>query len=95
MLFVTGAAKSTPIAAMEAQSQIEPLEVHREKSALCFWERSRRINKYWESYQRATDRLYDPENTYNLLSETIHKIWYHPWRTCPTKYISGLFLTST
>ncbi|GFR32142.1 hypothetical protein TNCT_349631 [Trichonephila clavata] len=54
---ITGAAKSIPIDTMEAQLQIEALEVHREKSALYFWERSRRINKYWESYQRATDRL--------------------------------------
>ncbi|GFR23571.1 putative RNA-directed DNA polymerase from transposon BS [Trichonephila clavata] len=89
---ITGAAKPTPIAAMEAQSQIE---VHREKSVLCFWERSRRINTSIGKLPKSYRPTSDPANTYNLLSESIHKIWYHPWRTCPTKHISGLFPTST
>ena len=42
---ITGTAKSTPIEAMEAQTQIEPLQSYRERSALRFWERSRRVYK--------------------------------------------------
>ena len=55
---ITGAAKSTPIEAMEAQTQIEPLQSYRERSALRFWERSRRVYKrLWNDYRQPTPRL--------------------------------------
>lgn len=55
---ITGAAKSTPIAAMQLQTDIEPLCIRRDKSTLKFWERARRIDsRHWDRYSPASSRL--------------------------------------
>lgn len=55
---ITGAPKSTPIPAMETQTQIQPLQVHRERTALKFWERNKRAFKdQWSNYKQPPARL--------------------------------------
>lgn len=55
---ITGGAKSTPIAAMQLQTGIEPLDRRQDKFTLRFWERARRVDRnYWSDYTCATQRL--------------------------------------
>jgi hypothetical protein len=55
---MTGGAKSTPIAAMELQAGIEPLQYRRDKMVLKFWERNRRVySDYWRGYYNAGRKL--------------------------------------
>lgn len=50
----TGGAKSTPIATMELQTSVEPLESFRNKSTYKLWERSKRKDsKYWNCYNKS------------------------------------------
>ncbi|GFT06773.1 reverse transcriptase domain-containing protein [Trichonephila clavipes] len=49
---ITSGAKSTPITAMQLQTCIEPLDIHRDKFTHKFWERARRVDcKYWNEYR--------------------------------------------
>ncbi|GFW83502.1 putative reverse transcriptase [Trichonephila clavipes] len=55
---ITGKAKSTPVAAMQLQIGIEPLDSRRDKFTVKFWERARRVEcMYWNEYRCATHRL--------------------------------------
>lgn len=55
---ITGGVKSTPIASMEAQTEIEPLPARRDKAALSFWERQKRVyGTKWQQYKPAVNRL--------------------------------------
>lgn len=55
---ITGAAKSTPITAMELQTGIEPLGTRRQKQCLKFWERTKRVhNNFWRAYRASNPRL--------------------------------------
>lgn len=78
---ITGAPKSTPIAALEAQTRLTSIQVQREKSALCFWERCRRVYKHeWDNYHQATARL--KTQTTPL---TTYKALYDKYSIAPTE----------
>jgi hypothetical protein len=55
---IMGGAKSTPIATMELQAGVEPLQYRRDKMVLKFWEQNRRVySDYWRGYYSARRRL--------------------------------------
>jgi hypothetical protein len=68
---ITGAAKSTPIAAMKPQTNTEPLDVHPEKAALTFWECNKRVyTNYWNGYKQAGNRLQNQQTPLALANLT-------------------------
>ena len=55
---ITGAAGSTPIAAMEIQTGLEPLNIRRKQQLVKLHEKCRRLNlKHWQDYTIAMARL--------------------------------------
>ena len=55
---ITGGPKSTPIAAMQLQTGVEPLESRRDRYTLKFWERAKRVDRnHWNHYRPASQRL--------------------------------------
>jgi hypothetical protein len=55
---ITGAATSTPIAAREAKTNIEPLRFRQEKTLMYFWTRQERIyTDKWCKYKQVAVRL--------------------------------------
>jgi hypothetical protein len=83
---ITGAAKSTPIAAIEAQTNTEPLDVRREKAPLKFWERNIRVysyTSYWNWYKQAANRLHNQWTPLALTTDLIAKYNLHLGEPAP------------
>jgi hypothetical protein len=86
---ITGAANGN--AAMEAQTNIELLDVRREKAALKFWERNKRVyTSYWKGYKQAGNRLHNQRTPLALTTDLIAKLNLHLGEPAPLPIAPGL-----
>ena len=73
---ITAAACSTPIAALEIQTDLEPLKVRCEKQFLKQYEKCRRLPiKYWQEHIPAQKRLKTHQSFFSRSEELMDKYY--------------------
>ena len=88
---ITGGAKSTPIAAMQLQTAIEPLESRREKHTLKFWERAKRVDaNFWGMYKPASQRLKTQISPLTFVEELSNRYQIYMVHRAPLQHFTAV-----